>query len=112
MSNFNNSIQDTADRMQRLSHDRTMENLKRQETNSTMNVSLATQQLAQEQHKANEIQLETIKILQEQQQELKRRNEILESDIKSTNKYNKLMLCLTIISTLIALGAMIAAFMK
>lgn len=112
MPNFNNSIQDTVDRMQQQSHDRTMESLKRQEMNSTMNVALATQQLAQEQHKANEIQLETIKILQEQQQELKRRNEILESDIKNTNKYNKLMLCLTIISTLIALGAMIAAFLK
>ncbi len=112
MKIINDDLQNSFDRIQRQNHDFTMENLKRQENNSTMNVALATQQLAQEQHKANEIQLETIKILQEQQKELKHRNEILESDINNSNRHNKIMLCLTIISTIIALGAMIAAFLK
>lgn len=112
MKIINDDVNARIEAMQNHIHNTTMEDLKRKENYSSQNVARATQELAQAQFRANEIQLKTIQILQEQQQELKRRNEILEADIKSSNTHNKIMLVLTISSTLIALGAMIAAFIK
>ena len=95
------------DRMNQQLHNKKIEDLQVNSNISIMNVALATQQLAMEQQNANALQQSTIEVLKEHQKEFKKRNDILEDEIRSTNKHNKIMLSITIISTCVAIASLI-----
>lgn len=80
-----------------------------QQTNKLEQVAEATNKLASNQQQANILQKETNTVLQKQCDELMKRNAILESELKSSNKQNKISVGINVASIAIALASLIVA---
>lgn len=75
-------------------------------------VARSTSNLALEQVKANKLQKETNDLLKKQCDELAKRNDILETELKSAKNQNRWSMMVNVITILISIGSLITAILN
>lgn len=92
-------------------HNDTMRQMKNQNL-SISQVAQSTSDLAQAQVQANSIQKETNDLLKIQCDQLSKRNEILEHELKNAQKQSKWSLAVNIITIFISLSSLVVAILS